>query len=192
MTKGRYVYRELDEQALASYCSKRDRLAEEELYRRYADRVFALCRRYVGDADEAKDLMLEALIQALDKIDTYTFRGEGSLYGWISRIAVNKAINRIKRQRWRMVPLDARVQDNIPDPTEEEMVTVPKEKLLAWIAELPDLRKAVFNLYCIDGYSHREIGKMLGISETGSTSTLAKARKQLKEKIRQYLKEQDR
>ncbi|MCR5710417.1 MAG: hypothetical protein K6G79_08050 [Bacteroidales bacterium] len=64
----------MDEQALASYCSKRDRLAEEELYRRYADRVFALCRRYVGDADEAKDLMLEALIQALDKIDTYTFR----------------------------------------------------------------------------------------------------------------------
>ncbi|MCR5710418.1 MAG: hypothetical protein K6G79_08055 [Bacteroidales bacterium] len=91
------MYRELDEQALASYCSKRDRLAEEELYRRYADRVFALCRRYVGDADEAKDLMLEALIQALDKIDTYTFRGKGSLYGWISRIAVNKAINRIKR-----------------------------------------------------------------------------------------------
>lgn len=186
------MYRELDEQALASYCSKRDRLAEEELYRRYADRVFALCRRYVGDADEAKDLMLEALIQALDKIDTYTFRGKGSLYGWISRIAVNKAINRIKRQRWRMVPLDVRVQDNIPDPTEEEMVTVPKEKLLAWIAELPDLRRAVFNLYCIDGYSHREIGEMLGISETGSTSTLAKARKQLKEKIRQYLKEQDR
>lgn len=62
------MYRELDEQALASYCSKRDRLAEEELYRRYADRVFALCRRYVGDADEAKDLMLEALIQALDEV----------------------------------------------------------------------------------------------------------------------------
>ena len=91
-----------------------------------------------------------------------------------------------------MVPLDARVQDNIPDPTEEEMVTVPREKLLAWIAELPDLRRAVFNLYCIDGYSHREIGEMLGISETGSTSTLTKARKQLKKKIRQYLKEQDR
>ena len=154
----------------------------EPIFRRHLERY----------SDEAKDMMQDVLIRALDKIQSFTFRGPGSLYGWISRIAFNKAINRIKRQRWRMVPLDARVQDNIPDPTEEEMVTVPKEKLLAWIAELPDLRRAVFNLYCIDGYSHREIGEMLGISETGSTSTLTKARKQLKEKIRQYLKEQDR
>ena len=70
------------------------------------------------------------------------------------------------------------------------METIPQEKLLEWIAALPDLRRAVFNLYCLDGYSHEEIGKMLGISQRASTSTLAKARKQLKEKIRQYLKEQ--
>ena len=86
--------------------------------------------------------------------------------------------------------MDLWVKDNIPEPTENEMVAIPKEKLRDWIAELPDLRRTVFNLYCIDGYSHQEIGKMLGISETGSSSILAKARKQLKEKIKQYLKEQ--
>lgn len=153
-------------------------------------RVDALCRRYLGDEEDAKDLMLETLIQALDRIDTYKYTGKGSLYAWISRIAVNKAINHITRQRWRTVRLDLWAYDNIPEPTEDEMDTVPKEKLQEWIAGLPDLRRAVFNMYCIDGYSHKEIAKMLGISEKGSASVLVKARRQLKEKIRDYLKEQ--
>ena len=180
------MYKNLDEQELAGRCSQRDEMAENELYRRYAARVYTLCKRYLGNEDDAKDLMLETLLQALDKIDQYT--GEGSLYGWIRRIAINKAINHIKRHRWRMVW----AHDSIPEPTEEETVAVPKEKMREWIYELPDLRRTVFNLYCIDGYSHKEIALMLGISETGSTSILAKARKQLKEKIQQYINEQDR
>ncbi len=181
----------MDEQALARTCSQRDRKAEDELYRRYAVRVYALCRRYLGD-EEAKDIMLETLNQALDKIDTYIYTGKGSLYGWISRIAINKAIDQIRRRRWRTVPLDLWVWDNIPEPTEDEMEQIPKEKLREWIAGLTEMRRAVFNMYCIDGYSHQEIAKMLGITETGSTSILAKARKQLKDKIKRYLKEQDR
>ena len=186
------MYKEMDEQSLARFCSHRDRMAEDELYKRYAVRVNLLCRRYVKDEEEAKDLMLETLIQALDKIETYNYSGKGSLYGWIRRIAINKAINQIKRQRWKMVLMDFREHDNIPEPTEEEMITIPKEKLRDWIAELPDLRRTVFNLYCIDGYSHKEIGEMLGISETGSSSILAKARKQLKGMINEYLKGQER
>lgn len=186
------MYKELDEQALARSCSQRDRMAEDELYRRYAVRLNTLCKRYLGDEDDAKDLMLETLIQALDKIDTFKYTGKGSLYAWISRIAVNKALNQLKRHRWRMIPMDFRTQDNIPEPTGEEVAEIPKERLREWIAGLSEMRRAVFNLYCIDGYSHQEIGKMLGISERGSTSTLAKARKELKEKIQEYLKEQDR
>ena len=186
------MYKELDEQTLAGCCLQKDRMAEDELYRRYAVRLNTLCKRYLGDEDDAKDLMLETLIQALDKIDTFKYKGEGSLYAWISRIAINNALNRIKRHRWRMVSMDFRAQDDIPEPTEEDVVEIPKETLLEWIEELPDMRRAVFNLYCIDGYSHQEIGKMLGISERGSTSTLAKARKELKIKIQQYLREQER
>ena len=183
------VYKELDEQALARYCSQRDRMAEDELYRRYAARVFTLCRRYLGDDDSAKDLMQETLIQALDKIHTYRFTGTGSLYGWISRITINKALNLIKRQRWRVVSLDTQVQDNIPEPTAEEMDMIPQEKLLEWISKLADKRRMIFNMYCIDGYSHKEIAELLGISEKGSAGVLAKARKQLKEEINRYLKE---
>ena len=185
------MYKELDEQTLARYCSQRDRMAEEELYSRYAARVLTLCRRYTDNPDDAKDLMQESLIQALDKIATYRYSGKGSLYGWISRIAINRALNQIRRRRWRTVSLDERVQDSVPDPSEEEMAIVPQEKLLEWIAGLPDMRRAVFNLYCIDGYSHKEIAGMLGISEKGSAGVLAKARKQLKEDINQYLKDKE-
>ena len=182
------MYQDIDEQALAICCSKKDRMAEEELYRRYAARVFTLCRRYTDNPDDAKDLMQEALIQALDKIASYRYSGKGSLYGWISRIAINRALNQIRRKRWKTVSLDLR-EDSIPDPTEEEMALIPQEKLLEWIARLPDVRKAVFNLYCIDGYSHKEIADMLKISEKGSAGMLAKARKQLKEEINRYLKD---
>lgn len=96
-------------------------------------------------------------------------------------------MNLIRRRRWRAVSLDLWSQDTIPEPTEEEMEAIPEEKLLEWIAKLPDMRRAVFNLYCMDGYSHQEIGKMLGISEKGSASTLAKARRQLKEEIKRYI-----
>lgn len=184
------MYKDLDEQALAKSCSEGNRMAEDELYRRYAVKLYMLCRRYLGDDDDAKDLMMDTLIKALDKIGTYKYTGKGSLYGWISRIAINKALNQIKRHRWRTVRMDLWTRDDIPEPTEDEVVAIPNEKLVEWISQLPDLRRAVFNLYCIDGYSHKEIGQMLGISETGSSGVLSKARKQLKEKIKQYLKEQ--
>ena len=167
-------------------------MAEDELYRRYAARVYTLCRRYTGDREEAKDLMQETLLKALDKIHTFQYSGKGSLYGWISRIAINLALNQIKRRRWRTVSLDSWEEDNLPEPTEEEMETLPQEKLLEWISKLPEMRRAVFNLYCIDGYSHKDIGKMLGISEKGSAGMLAKARKKLKENIRDYRKERDK
>ncbi len=186
------MYKEFDEQELARYCSRRDPLAEEELYRRYAARVYTLCRRYVGDDGEAMDLMQETLVQSLNKILTFNYSGRGSLYGWISRIAINKSLNHLKRHKWRTVSLDVWSQDNTPEPTEEEMETIPQEKLLEWIAKLPELRRTVFNLYCIDGYSHKEVGEILGISEKGSAGVLAKARKQLKDEIRKYLKEQGR
>ncbi|MBR6457440.1 MAG: sigma-70 family RNA polymerase sigma factor [Bacteroidales bacterium] len=166
-------------------------MAEEELYRRYAVGVYTLCRRYLGNDDDAKDLMIETVVRAIEKIDTFNYYGDGSLRAWISRIAINMALNRIKRHRWRFIPLAFEERDDISEPTEGEMLSIPKEKLLEWIAELPDLRRSVFNLYCIDGYSHKEIGRMLGISERGSTSTLAKARKQLKERIKHYLKESE-
>lgn len=184
------MYKELNEQELAGYCCEKDPKAEEELYKRYAARVFTLCRRYMSNDDDAADLMQDTLIRALEKIDTFHYSEEGSLLRWINRIAVNQALNTIKRKRWRWVRWDFEQQDNTADPREEEVEHIPQEKLLEWISRLPDIRRTVFNLYTFEGYSHKEIGTLLGISEKGSSSILAKARKQLKGEIRHYLKEE--
>lgn len=184
------MYKELSEQELVRFCCQRDKLAQDELYIRYAARVYTLCRRYLGDDEEAKDLMQETLIQVMDRISSFEYKSTGSLYAWISRIAVNRALNLIKRQRWRWVTLSGNIRDTMADPDESEIEKIPEEKLLEWITELTNVRRAVFNMFCIDGYSHREIAAMLGISEKGSASILAKAKKQLKERIKQYWRAQ--
>lgn len=185
------MFRDLNEQELARHCSEGNREAQDELYRRYAARVLTLCRRYAGSPDDAEDLMQDALLKALDRISTYHYTSDGSLYGWIRRIVINLALNRIRRKRWRMVPLDFRMEESVPDPSDEEVMVIPQERLLECISHLPEVRRMVFNLYCLDGYSHREIGKMLGISEKGSAGILAKARRQLKEEINRYWKDSE-
>lgn len=179
----------MDEQSLARLCSRRDRLAEDELYTRYAARVMTLCRRYTGCEADAQDLLQETFVKVLGRIETFQYTGNGSLYRWIRRIVINKALNDLRGIRKKGVLQDFPLKNDIAEPTEEEILAIPQEKMLEWISHLPELRRAVFNLYCIDGYSHKEIAKLLGISEKGSAGVLAKARKQLKQKIFQYIKE---
>lgn len=181
------MYKDLDELELARFCRERDRSAEDELYTRYAARLLTLCRRYLGDPDDAKDAMQDAVIKALDRISSFKYSGKGSLYAWLSKVTLNTAIDKLRRKRLKYISLDVPQINSIPEPPEERTATIPRETLLGMISELPDMRRAVFNLYCIDGYSHKEISKMLGISEKGSSSELAKARNQLKTAINEYL-----
>ena len=182
------MYKELDDKELTERCREKDGSAAEELYNRYAARVYTLCRRYSRDSNEAKDIMQDTFIQVLERISTFNYNGKGSLYAWIRRIAINRAINQLKRQRWRMVSLNWNLQEDYgQDPSEEDVNQIPEEKLLELISGLSKVKRTVFNLYCIDGYTHKDIAKMLGISDKGSAGVLAKARRQLKEEIRKYL-----
>ena len=183
------MFKELDEAQLAAGCRRGDSGAAEELYRRYAASLFALCRRYTSSLEDAEDLMQESMIKALDKISQFDFKGAGSLYAWISRIAINMALNNIRKKKSQPIAEDQSIMDVVPDPSVDKMESIPQEKLLEMISLLPESRRAVFNLYCIDGYSHKEIGKMLGISEKGSAGILAKARAQLKKEIYRFLNE---
>ncbi len=183
------MYNAIEEDRLAELCRSGDRLAADELYRRYAPRLLTLCRRYTPVAADASDLMHDAMIRALEKISSYNYYGKGSLYAWISRIAINMALGGIRKQKWRTVPLDEATVEDVKEEPMNDAQKVPPEKLLEMIAALPEIRRLVFNLFCIDGISHREIGRMLGIGEKSSASQLARARKQLREEIKQYLKE---
>lgn len=181
------MQKEYTEIELAALTSKGDKNACKELYMRYAARLYALCCRYSDDDEDARDLMHDAMIKAMGSLDRFKYRGEGSLYAWLKRMAINMAIDRMRKSKLRRISIDDAPEADIPEPTEEEALKLPREVMLGMISRLSDERRTVFNLYCIEGCSHKEIAELLGISEKGSASVLAKARNQLKKEITEYV-----
>jgi len=181
----------LTEQELALGCVRNDRDAQAELYTRYSSRLYAICLRYIEDREEARDLMHDCMIKAMDNFKSFRYVSEGSLYAWLSRITVNMAINRLKESsRFRQIPFEqvsGDELDNALEPDAESVRKIPDDVLDKLIAELPPVRRTVFNMYCIDGYSHRDIALALGITERTSTSVLAKARASLKKALMNYI-----
>lgn len=177
------------ERQLATLCAQGDPSAEKELYLRYAARIHAVCRRYAEEDEEALDLMHDAFIKAFDRISTFRYNGEGSLYAWLRRLAVNLSLDRIRRRHWKRIGWDDTIPDRAPDAPDEAVETIPLEIMMEMIASLPPERRIVFNLYCLDDWPHRDIAARLGITEKGSAAILAQARRQLKGKINQYLAE---
>lgn len=168
-------------------CSAKDQAAQRELYTKYAARILTVCRRYCSSNQDAEDTLHDTFLIAFDRISSFRYKGGGSLYAWLCRIATNQAVDRVRKKHWRLVPFKAPAVEDSVELEEEDIQRIQQEKLLAFIAELPDVRRAVFNLYCLDGYSHKEIASMLGISEKGSASILSKAKRQLKNEICKYL-----
>lgn len=181
----------ITEQELALGCARKERDAQGELYARYAAGLYALCLRYIENREDARDLMHDAMIKAMDNFRSFRYAGEGSIWAWMSRITVNMAVDRLKENsRFRQIPFDevsgAEIE-NALEPDAESVRAVPDDVLDEMIAGLPPVKRTVFNMYCIDGFSHKEIAKALGISERGSTSILAKARVSLKKVLMDYL-----
>lgn len=181
----------MEEQILAEGCSKGDDSARRELYDRYAGRLMAVCLRYAGDRATAEDLMHDAFLKIYGAIGRFTYRGPGSLRAWMERVTVNVALEWLRtRNRLGCVPLDEeRRLPRMEEPASEEVAGIPQEVLLRMVGELPDGYRAVFNLYCIEEYSHREIAEMLGINEKSSSSQLFRARAMLARRIKAYLDE---
>ena len=181
----------LSEQDLALGCARKERDAKGELYARYAAGLYALCLRYIENREDARDLMHDAMIKAMDNFKSFRYVGEGSIWAWLSRITVNMAIDRLKENsRFRKIPFDLVSGDEIEntlEPDAESVRSIPDDVLDEMIAGLPPVKRTVFNMYCIDGFSHKDIAKALGITERGSTSILAKARASLKMALTVYL-----
>lgn len=173
----------MTEEEIAQRCSLNDREAGDELFRRYADRLFPICLRYSSSTENAEDLLQEVMTKAFFGMSGFSYRGEGSLYGWIRRLTINLAISKLRKDRFRVLPLSFLHEAYAEDPTEQDIENIPIHILLDMISHLPSRQRAVFNLYCIDGYSHREIARLLNITEKGSAGILAKARAQLKKNI---------
>lgn len=179
----------MDEKGLVRRCCAGAPGARQEMYETYAGRVLAVCRRYIRDADRARDLVHDTFLRAWDSLDTFRPRRAGSLGAWLSQIAAHLAVDEL-RSRKQLTWLSEGLPEEgsvIPESrsTEEAEVdaealwAAPVEELIDLISSLPDGYRAVFNLFCLDGYSHREIARMLDISEKTSQTQYLKARHKL-------------
>lgn len=168
--------------ALVAGCRRAEPAAQEALYRHFAPRVLGVCRRYARSRVQADDWLQETFLRVFQRLEQ--FRGEGPFDAWVRRVAVTTCIDfcRAELPRWRTEPLEAAAELTTDDA--DALAGLDQQDLLRLVARLPDGYRIVLNLYCLEGYSHREIGQQLGIDERTSSSQLFKARRLLAEWVR--------
>lgn len=175
MTK-RTIY---SEEILAEWCCKGDRKSQKYLYETYANTMFRMLLRYLGNERDADDVLVVGFTKVLKNMDSFRFRGRGSLEAWIRKIMVNEALMLL---RGRKVTEDIADHHQIADAT-DLAADLSSEDIYALVRNLSEGYRTVFNLFIIEGYSHQEIAKMLNISESTSKTQLSKARKKLQDKF---------
>lgn len=144
----------------------------------FSGKMYAVCLRYTSNADEAKDILQDGFVKVFTNLNTFNFKG--SFEGWVRRIMINTAIA-CYRTKKNIYTLE--IVDDIETGNDNVFDSLSAEELLMIIRKLPSQYKMVFNLYAIEGYSHKEISEMLGITESTSKSDLSRARAILKAKI---------
>ncbi len=166
---------------LIKRCIKKDRGAQEALYNTYRKKLFPVCLKYCNSRSEAEDHLHDVFIEVFDKIRKYS--GRGSFEGWMKRIAINKAIDKYKK--YTVFSMHEKQSELITETNTLHKDDLPPslEVLMSLVQELPTQYRLVFNLYELDDFSHREIAKMLQISESSSKSNLHRGKAILKQRI---------
>ena len=169
-----------EEEKLVKGCLKGRPEAQEALYNRYYRTMFGVCLRYAKDRETAEDVLQEGFIKVFTHI--HTFSGNGSLEGWVRRIIVNTALEQY-RKKGAMYALVDIEEARYHDAGHDVVSLMSEAEILKLVQGLPDGYRTIFNLYAIEGYNHREIGDLLGISEGTSKSQFARARQTLQESV---------
>lgn len=156
--------------------------AQKAVYDALAPKMFAVCLRYMGNREQAEDVLQDGFVTLFSKLDSYL--GEGSFEGWARKIFVNTALMSLRRHDILKQSEDVDVARDMSTDTPSATEDIGYKELLKYISELPPGFRTVFNMYVIEGYSHKEIGEELGISEVTSRSQLQRARVLLQEKIK--------
>lgn len=166
---------------LIENCITHDTKAQGELYKLFSSKLFSVCLKYSRNYAEAEDNLQDAFLTIFDKIEQY--KNKGSFEGWLKRITVNTVLQRYRNEKVFDI-VNENVADAIEIEVDQDYISI--EYLLKIIQELPDRYRLVFNLYVLDGYSHKDIADMLNINIGTSKSNLARARQILKETIENY------
>ena len=161
---------------------------QEELYRRFSPRMYAVCLRYAINSEEAEDILQEGFIKIFKKLGS--FRSEGSFEGWIRRIFVNTAIEHFRRKRY-LQPVTEKEENSVEGSYLSVLDNLAERDIMKLIQQLSPGYRTVFNMYVVEGYTHKEIGDMLGISEGTSKSQLSRAKVILQQMVKKYLEEKE-
>ncbi|MCR9172851.1 MAG: sigma-70 family RNA polymerase sigma factor [bacterium] len=172
----------MSDEELVSACLNNVREAQEAFYRKFADKMFSVCKYYAEDRDEACDFLQEGFITVFRKLDRYNF--EGSLEGWIRRIVVNTALQEIRKKKvfqehYNLIKIE---QEELYKEDVSTSELNPKD-IIQWVNELPKKAGLIMKLYAIEGYTHPEIAEILDVSVGTSKSQLNRARALLKAKM---------
>lgn len=168
---------------LIESCIKGDRAAQKVLYDRLAPRMFPLCIRYVGDRVLAEDILQDGFITLFTHLDSY--KGDGSFEGWARKIFVTTALMSLRKKDALKMSEDLETVRGMKTETVSQIQSIGYKDLMEIVMTLPPGFRTVFNMYAIEGFSHKEIAQMLGISETTSRTQLSRARIWLQNKIKE-------
>jgi RNA polymerase sigma-70 factor (ECF subfamily) len=161
-----------------------DRKMQQELYKRFAPKMYGVCLRYAGSAEEAEDILQEGFIKVFHKIGS--FRREGSFEGWIRRIFVNTAIEHFRKKTY-LQPITEYEEDTVEGKYLTVLDNLAEKDIIQLVQQLSPGYRTVFNMYVIEGYSHKQIAEALGISEGTSKSQLSRAKLILQDLVRQFI-----
>ena len=173
-----YGYQEQD---LITACIRKERWAQKMLYEEHYPKMMGVCLRYAGNQDEALDILHEGFIKVFKNLNKY--EPGTSLYSWIRRIMVNTAIDYYRKMVRRRTE-DIETAYHVSNSDTDALSQLSEQEILQAIQELSPAYRAVFNLYILEGYSHREIADLLEITESTSRSNLVKARLKLQAKLK--------
>lgn len=177
------------EQDIAQLVAKGDRKATRALYGDTICRMTSVCSRYVSDPDAVNDVLQDSYMSIFTTIDKFQYKGEGSLLAWMTRIVVHKSVDWVKREMRRgAVELPGDIPEVIDDDTADDC-DLSADTIHSIIRQMPAGYRAVFNMYVLDGMSHKQIAAELGIAENSSASQLARAKAWLKNEVKKYLSE---
>lgn len=168
---------------LIESCRKGDRTSQKAIYDRLASRMFPICIRYAGDRESAQDILQDGFITLFTKLED--FKGDGSFEGWARRIFVTTALMYLRKKDVLKMSDELELARGLKADTVTQTQNLGYKELMELIMTLPPGFRTVFNLYALEGYSHKEIGEMLGISETTSRTQLSRARIWLQNKIKE-------
>ncbi|MDR2232301.1 MAG: sigma-70 family RNA polymerase sigma factor [Tannerella sp.] len=170
----------MSEKQLIEGCLQGDRKAQEELYNTYSRRMMGLCMRYVSDRETARDLLQDGFIKLFTSLNLYA--GKGPFEAWMRMIFVNVAIEHLRKKD---ILRDTSDLENIPEISMDETVvsSLTEEAIMDLVRQLPNGYRTIFNLFAVEGYSHREIGEKLNISEATSRSQYNRARQWLRDRL---------